>query len=110
MKSFLKISAAMFILFLLPISQVHALTPVDIELSLLVDVSSSVNSTEFNLQKQGYANAFTNASIISAIESGAHGAIAVSLTYWSSSNHQVVAVDWTLINDTASATGFIKSG
>ena len=35
---------------------------VGLDLSLLVDVSGSVDSTEFNLQKTGYVNAFSNAA------------------------------------------------
>ncbi len=83
-----------------------ALIPVDLELSLLVDVSSSVSADDFNLQKQGYANAFLNSSILSAIQSGATGSIAASLTYWSSAGSQQEAVGWMLINDATSATAF----
>ena len=37
-------------------------TPVDIELQLLVDVSGSIDTTEFNLQKSGYVQEFQNAA------------------------------------------------
>lgn len=40
-----------------------SLTPVDLELSLIVDVSGSIDSTEFNLQKNGYVDAFANADL-----------------------------------------------
>lgn len=106
MKNFLKFSAAFLLFNFIFVSKSHALIPVDMELSLLVDVSSSVNAAEFNLQRQGYVNAFVDAAIVSAIESGNHGAIAASLTYWSSANRQQVAVDWMLINDLTSATVF----
>ena len=36
-------------------------TAVGLELMLLVDVSGSVNSTEYGLQKTGYVNAFNSA-------------------------------------------------
>ena len=80
--------------------------PVDLELSLLVDVSGSINATEFDLQRTGYVNAFNNASIVTAIGQGSIGAIAVNLIYWSSGNEQQQAVGWTLINDTSSANAF----
>jgi hypothetical protein len=77
---------------------------VDLELMLLVDVSGSVSPTEFVLQRDGYVDAFRNAGIISRIEGGLEGSIAVSLIYWSSG--QAIAVDWTLINNTASSNAF----
>lgn len=107
MKNFLKIFVIIFLFSFISIPKSHALLiPVDMELSLLVDVSTSVNATEFNLQRQGYVNAFVDAAIVSAIEAGNHGAIAASLTYWSSANRQQVAVDWMLINNMASAQAF----
>ena len=39
------------------------LTSVDIELSLLVDVSGSISTNEFNLQQKGYADVFSDASL-----------------------------------------------
>lgn len=76
---------------------------VDVALALLVDVSGSVDANEFNLQKTGYVQAFQSAAVQAAIQSGALGQIAVSFIYWSSSNQQSVAVDWTIVSDAASA-------
>ncbi|MBZ0167769.1 MAG: DUF1194 domain-containing protein, partial [Candidatus Omnitrophica bacterium] len=87
----------------------HAITAVDLELSLLVDVSSSVNSTEFDLQQQGYANAFNDATIIAAIENGTIGSIAVNMVMWSSAGNQEEVVPWTLITDAASAMAFASA-
>lgn len=70
---------------------------VDLELVLAVDVSGSVDTGEFNLQRTGYANAFQLASVQNAIDSGAIGAIAAQLVYWSSG--QAIGVDWELIDD-----------
>ncbi len=41
----------------------NAATIVGLELALLVDVSGSVDSTEYNLQKGGYINAFQNPTV-----------------------------------------------
>ncbi len=76
--------------------------PIDLALVLAVDVSTSVDATEFNLQRQGYVDAFNSASIASAISSGAYGQIAVSLVYWSTG--QTTAVPWTLIDGNAGTT------
>jgi len=82
---------------------------VDLELSLLVDVSGSVNTTEFNLQKQGYANAFHNVNIWNAIDQGAFSRIAVNLVYWSGANQQTEVVGWTLIDSQAAANTFANA-
>jgi len=70
--------------------------PVDLELVLAVDVSTSVNAAEFTLQKQGYVDAFNSASIATAISQGTIGSIAATLVYWA--NGQLQAVGWTLID------------
>lgn len=78
---------------------------VALELALLVDVSGSVDATEYNLQKTGYVNAFNNLAIQNAIESFA-GGIAVTYIEWSSSNQQSVRLGWTHITDAASSSAF----
>lgn len=83
----------------------HA-TAVDLELQLLVDVSGSIDSGEFALQQDGYEAAFRDAGIISAIENGTIGSIAVQLVYWSSASSQAIGVDWALISDGTSANAF----
>ncbi|MFQ5853748.1 MAG: DUF1194 domain-containing protein [Candidatus Binatia bacterium] len=83
--------------------------PVDLELLLAADVSGSINSSEFNLQKQGYVDAFNNASLVGAIQSGAIGAIAATLVYWSGGAQQVQAVPWTFINDVTTAGSFASA-
>lgn len=80
--------------------------PVGLELVLLVDVSGSVNATEYNLQKQGYVDAFHSAAVQNAILGSLGGAIAVTYVEWSGNNQQSVEVGWTLINSAASADGF----
>jgi len=80
--------------------------PVDLELVLAVDVSRSIDADEFELQRQGYARAITNANVLGAIQSGAIGAIAVSYVEWSGADQQKTVVDWTLIRDPGTAEDF----
>lgn len=87
----------------------EAAVVVDLELSLLVDVSGSVNASEFALQRDGYVNAFNNPAVVSAIQAGTLGQIAVNLVYWSGTSQQVEAVGWTVISDTASAGAFASA-
>lgn len=84
---------------------VVAQTDVQLELALLIDVSGSVDATEFQLQRQGYVDAFNNPIIQAAFAAGRTAAITV--VYWSSgAGGQVQAVPWTLLNSAASATAF----
>ncbi|MBW4626723.1 MAG: PEP-CTERM sorting domain-containing protein [Brasilonema octagenarum HA4186-MV1] len=80
-----------------------AATVVGTELVLSVDVSGSVDTNEFNLQKQGYVNAFRNPTIQNQI-SALPGGLAATLSYWSSG--AVQSVPWTFISDAASANAF----
>src|SRR5690625_4604944 len=84
----------------------RAQTGVDLELVLLVDASSSVNPQEVKLQMGGIAAAFRDEEVHGAIEAVGDRGIAITLVQWASQNHQVVAVDWTLVYDPASAERF----
>jgi hypothetical protein len=80
--------------------------PVDLELVLAVDVSRSIDADEFDLQRQGYARAIVNPTVLSAIQSGAIGAIAIAYVEWSGADQQRTVVDWSLVNDQKSAQAF----
>lgn len=79
---------------------------VDLALVLAVDVSGSVNTDRFELQRQGYAKAFMSREVIAAIGAGQHHAIAVTLVEWSGAGHQRQMIGWTLVQDAASAEAF----
>ncbi|MDT0595592.1 DUF1194 domain-containing protein [Glaciecola petra] len=79
---------------------------VDVELQLLLDVSGSVNSSEYQLQLDGYSHAFGNSSLQQSILSGPIGSIAVQLIMWSGSTQQQVMIDWTLIDSVDSSLDF----
>ena len=84
-------------------------TAVGLELMLLVDVSGSVDATEYNLQKQGYVQAFQSAAVQNAIAASQGGSIAVTYIEWSGRSQQSIQVGWTLINDAASANSFASA-
>ncbi len=90
----------------LPLARQLPAQAVDLELSLLVDVSGSVDDTEFLLQKTGYVHAFQDAALWTAISKGAIGKIAVNYVYWSSASQQQQAVGWTLIDSQTSMNAF----
>jgi len=83
-----------------------AAIPVAVQLVLAVDVSGSVSEDRFALQREGYASAFRNPAVQQAIRSTSTGSVAVAMLQWTGPALHVVAVDWTLIDDAASADGF----
>jgi hypothetical protein len=78
----------------------------DILLLLAVDASGSVDQTRFELQRRGYADAFRNPRVLSAIRGLATQSIAVTMVQWTGPSLQTLAVPWTLIKDEASAGAF----
>jgi hypothetical protein len=83
-----------------------AATPVSVLLVLAVDVSGSVSQDRFELQRQGYAAAFRSPAVLQAIRSTSTSSIAVTMLQWTGPALHTVAVDWTLIDDAASADRF----
>jgi len=79
---------------------------VDVALVLAADVSRSITTDEFQLQRQGYAKAIANPEVVHAIQAGASGAIALTFLEWAGSEEQQVVVDWQIIHDPASAKAF----
>lgn len=102
-KRVLGVAAALALTFLVP--RTAAAVPVSLELLLLVDVSGSVDGAEYDLQKQGYIDAFNDPAIQAAI-AAATGGISVAYAEWSWGNEQAMLVDWTQLTDAASASAF----
>src|ERR1700736_3593700 len=82
---------------------------VDLALVLAVDVSGSIDTERFNLQRNGYAAAFSNRFVIDAIAAGAHGAIMATFVEWSGPGPQHHKIGWRLIKDAGAAAGFGKA-
>ncbi len=76
---------------------------VDLQLVLAVDASGSVDMYRFELQKRGYAAAFRNPRVLTAIRSGMAQAIAVTMHQWTGPRLQVHVVPWMVVKDGASA-------
>ncbi len=101
-KAFLAVGVALGALAVMP---AHADTNVDLELSLLIDVSGSVDSTEYSLQMQGYRDAFASATVQNAIAGLADG-VAVNVIQWSGSAQQSQVIGWTHLTNAASTAAF----
>jgi hypothetical protein len=79
---------------------------VDVALVLVTDVSRSIDDSEFALEKNGYASAFTSQKVLEAIQGGPTGRIAVAYVEFASSFEIRTVLDWTVIRDKASAQVF----
>ena len=79
---------------------------VDLLLILAADVSRSVDSTKFQLQRDGYAAAISDPRVLDAIRSGRNSRIGLTFVEWSGVGAQRVVIDWTTISDAELAKGF----
>lgn len=81
---------------------------VALELSLVMDVSPSVEDPEYALQRDGYVAAFSDATIRANILSFApQGGIAVNVIHFS--QNAVEAVSWMQLNSVASIDAFVAA-
>lgn len=87
----------------------RAAEAVDVALVLAADVSRSITSDEFQLQRRGYASAIASPDVVRAIQAGTHGAIAATFVEWAGEDEQKVVVDWQIIHDQASAQKFVDT-
>jgi hypothetical protein len=79
---------------------------VDLLLVLAADISRSVDEVKFQLQRSGYAAAFSDSRVIEAIRGGPSGRIAVAFVEWSGPLSQKIVIDWTVISDDETARLF----
>ena len=75
----------------------------DLLLVLAVDASGSIDADEFELQREGIADALSHPAVLAAIRSGRRGAIGVAMVEWGSPGGAATVVDWHRIEDAASA-------
>ncbi|QUJ75713.1 DUF1194 domain-containing protein [Sulfitobacter albidus] len=94
------------ILFLMLATPLGAQSPREagLELVLLADGSGSIDAEELAFQRQGYAAAITDPSVLSAIGNSIYGNVAITYVEWASNT--AVVVPWTLVSDAASAQAF----
>jgi hypothetical protein len=79
---------------------------VDLLLVLAADVSRSIDSAKFQLQREGYTAALSNPRVLDAIRSGRNRRIGVAFVEWSGFGNQKVVVDWTIIGTAEAAKSF----
>ncbi len=84
-----RMTAALAGLTLLGMAGTAEAIPVDLELSLVVDSSGSINAGEFSQQVNGYAAAFRQASVVNSIVNAPNG-IAVNTILFATSATEVI--------------------
>lgn len=85
------------------------LTPVEVELVILVDVAQSTSLAEFNLYRSALSAAFRSTDVQNAIlttQDGRLGSIAAEVVLWAGPTTQIVATDWALLNSVESILAF----
>jgi Protein of unknown function (DUF1194) len=89
-----------------PALRASATEPVDLLLVLAADVSRSVDSQKFQLQREGYAAALADPRVLDAISAGRNGRIGVLFLEWSGFGNQKVVIDWMLVDGPKAAQAF----
>lgn len=84
-------------------SEAAAQEPLDMLLVLAMDASGSIREEEFQLQREGYAEALTHPQVIAAIRSKPRGAMGIAMVEWGSPGGSQTIVDWMRVSDLASA-------
>ena len=109
MKASIRLCGSAAVLLALCSSAPAAPQQVDLKLVLAVDVSGSIDSEEFRLEREGTADAFADSDVVKAIQTGALGRIAVTMLDFSSPQFDKVVIDWTVIKDKTSAMAFAET-
>jgi hypothetical protein len=82
---------------------------VDLELLIAMDVSHSVTFAEHAAQIEGVARAFEHPRLINSIRNLPGGRAAVALMLWAGPENHLLAVQWTLVHDQASALAVARA-
>ena len=83
-----------------------AAAAVDVELVLAVDISRSMDSEEFALQRAGYVAALRHPDFVNAVRAGLNGRIALTYFEWAGTVRDETLVSWQVIDSAESADSF----
>ncbi|MBJ7408677.1 MAG: DUF1194 domain-containing protein, partial [Bradyrhizobium sp.] len=87
-------------------AQQGAMTRVDLELLLAVDISQSMDYEEHEIQRNGYVDAFRHKDVVNAMLSGPEGKVAVLYMEWAGDFDPIETIPWTIIDSAEAATKF----
>ena len=84
-------------------STVAAALEVDGELVLAVDVSTSMDTAEHQVQREGYLAALADPFFLRAVQAGSWARVAITYVEWAGPDEQAVLLPWTLLAGEADA-------
>jgi hypothetical protein len=84
----------------------RAQEPVDLLLVLAADVSRSVDTPKFQLQREGYAAAISDKRVLEAVTAGRYRRIAICFVEWSGVSAQKLVIPWTIVDGADAARKF----
>jgi hypothetical protein len=76
----------------------QAVSSVDVELVIAVDVSFSMDLDELAVQREGYAEAILSKQFLQALRAGPNSKISVTYLEWSASSDQKIIIPWRVID------------
>jgi hypothetical protein len=76
-------------------------TETDLSLIIALDVSYSVDATEYDLMRIGLASALDTNAVEKALLTGLHGAIQICVVQWSGFQEQDIKIQWTQVRNRA---------
>jgi len=76
---------------------------VDVLLVLAIDASGSITPEEFQLQREGCAEAIGHPSVLAAVAGGPAGAIGIAMVEWGAPGGAATVVEWHRVADAAGA-------
>ncbi|MDN3566555.1 DUF1194 domain-containing protein [Paeniroseomonas aquatica] len=82
---------------------------VDALLVLAVDASGSIDADEFQLQREGYAEALSHPAVLAAIGAKPRGAVGVAMVEWGSPGGAATVVEWMRVADAAGARALAEA-
>jgi pyruvate/2-oxoacid:ferredoxin oxidoreductase beta subunit len=102
------LAALASVAWLATVARAQTAQPVDLELVLAVDTSTSVDAQEFALQTQGLAEAFLHPDVVNAIRLAGRNGVAINVVHWAGPGAQATAVDWFVVRDSTSAAALSR--
>ncbi len=84
----------------------RASSGVDVAILIALDVSASVDASEFDLMREGLAAAISSPEVANAVVNGKRGAIAVSVVQWSGFTEQEMKLDWARLSSNTELVDF----
>lgn len=89
-----------------PLHRCEATEAADVLIVLAADVSRSITSEKFELQRKGYAAAMADPQVLEALAAGPRHRIAAAFVEWSGATSQQLVVEWTMIASREDADRF----